>query len=178
MKKICRQLTGNNEADAEDLFQEVRLSVFKKIGQFRGKSELYTWIYRIAINANIDRLRCLKKTFKLLTRNHEEIDGHKGIGNLRIGGHKQNVNLEEENLIKNIDTNKARQVINAVLNGLPKQNRKVAKMKVQHVPDSEIAERLDISEITVRTNWLRTKREILRRLKSQSSRRKPKVKES
>jgi RNA polymerase sigma-70 factor (ECF subfamily) len=37
-------------ADAEDLTQEIFLSIFKSIGTFRGESELSTWITRIALN--------------------------------------------------------------------------------------------------------------------------------
>ncbi|MCU0662791.1 MAG: sigma-70 family RNA polymerase sigma factor [Myxococcota bacterium] len=37
-------------AEAEDLAQEVFISVFKHIDAFRGESSLATWIYRIAAN--------------------------------------------------------------------------------------------------------------------------------
>lgn len=39
-----------NAAEAEDLAQEVFISVFKHIESFRGDSSLATWIYRIAAN--------------------------------------------------------------------------------------------------------------------------------
>lgn len=46
-----------NEAEAEDVVQETFLSAFKGIGQFDGRSELRTWLYRIAHNAALMRLR-------------------------------------------------------------------------------------------------------------------------
>lgn len=46
---IVERLIGNR-AEAEDLTQEVFVSVFKAIGEFRGDSKLSTWIHRIAIN--------------------------------------------------------------------------------------------------------------------------------
>jgi RNA polymerase sigma-70 factor (ECF subfamily) len=46
-----------NEADAEDVMQETFISAFKAIGSFEGRSELSTWLYRIAYNAAMMRLR-------------------------------------------------------------------------------------------------------------------------
>lgn len=46
---LVERLIGNR-AEAEDLTQEVFVSVFKAIGDFRGDSKLSTWIHRIAIN--------------------------------------------------------------------------------------------------------------------------------
>jgi len=44
-------------AEAEDVLQETFLSVYRNIGGFRGDSGLGTWIYRIAANASLMRLR-------------------------------------------------------------------------------------------------------------------------
>jgi len=46
-----------NESDAEDLTQQVFLSLFRKIGQFRGESRLSTWLHRVALNAAFMHLR-------------------------------------------------------------------------------------------------------------------------
>ncbi len=56
--KICRYLTRLvGEFEAEDLTQEVCIKVSQALKDFRGKSQLSTWIYRIATNAAIDKLR-------------------------------------------------------------------------------------------------------------------------
>lgn len=46
-----------NEADAEDVLQETFLSAFKGIDSFEGRSNLGTWLYRIAYNTAMMRLR-------------------------------------------------------------------------------------------------------------------------
>lgn len=46
---LLYRLTENSE-EARDLTQETFLRAFQSIGQFRGESDLRTWIYRIAIN--------------------------------------------------------------------------------------------------------------------------------
>lgn len=49
IRSVIERLIGDT-AEAEDLTQEVFVSVFKAIGDFRGDSKLSTWIHRIAIN--------------------------------------------------------------------------------------------------------------------------------
>lgn len=45
------------EAEAEDLTQEVFVKISRGLEEFRGESQLATWIYRIATNTAVDRLR-------------------------------------------------------------------------------------------------------------------------
>ena len=45
------------EYEAEDLTQEIFVRVNQSLKTFRGESELSTWIYRIATNAAVDKLR-------------------------------------------------------------------------------------------------------------------------
>ena len=54
------RMLGNHE-EAEDLLQEVFITVFKKIDGFRGESSLSTWIYRIATNHCINRKKYLTR---------------------------------------------------------------------------------------------------------------------
>ncbi|TFB21751.1 sigma-70 family RNA polymerase sigma factor [Filobacillus milosensis] len=49
-----------NHTDTDDLTQEVFVTVYQKIDQFKGDSSLKSWIYRIAINKCKDHLRSFK----------------------------------------------------------------------------------------------------------------------
>ena len=52
-----------NDPEAEDVVQETFLNAFKGIARFDGRSELRTWLYRIAYNAAMMRLRRRKPEF-------------------------------------------------------------------------------------------------------------------
>lgn len=46
-----------NNADAEEITQDVFVSVYQSLGQFRKDAELSTWIYRITINKCKDHIK-------------------------------------------------------------------------------------------------------------------------
>jgi RNA polymerase sigma-70 factor (ECF subfamily) len=43
-----------NSADAEDITQEVFVTLYQKAGAFRGEADWKTWIYRICIHKSLD----------------------------------------------------------------------------------------------------------------------------
>lgn len=51
-----------NHADAEEVTPEVFVKVWQKAAEFRGHSRVTTWIYRIAANMAVDRLRSARAT--------------------------------------------------------------------------------------------------------------------
>ena len=53
---VCLLMT-KDVAEAEDLTQEAFLQVFRSVGSFRGDSAFSTWLYRIAVNTVLMKLR-------------------------------------------------------------------------------------------------------------------------
>lgn len=57
---LVLHLTGD-ETEAEDITQEVFLRAFNAIHNFAGRSQFFTWIYRIALNRSYNALRTRKR---------------------------------------------------------------------------------------------------------------------
>ena len=53
------RMIGNRQ-EAEDLAQDVFLTVYKAIGSYRGEGRFYTWLYRVASNTCKNRIKYLK----------------------------------------------------------------------------------------------------------------------
>ncbi len=53
---LCLRMLGSRE-ESEDLTQEIFLAVHRNLPRFRGEARLSTWIYRIARNRCLNRLR-------------------------------------------------------------------------------------------------------------------------
>lgn len=54
--KVCH-VYCKNEADRQDLFQEIVYQVWKSFASFRGEAKFTTWLYRIALNTAITYAR-------------------------------------------------------------------------------------------------------------------------
>src|ERR1700745_2793930 len=54
--RLAYRMTGNPH-DAEEVVQEAFLRGYQKLPQFTGNANFGTWVYRIAANYAIDRLR-------------------------------------------------------------------------------------------------------------------------
>jgi RNA polymerase sigma-70 factor (ECF subfamily) len=69
-----------NEADAEEIVQDVFLSLFRKIDAFEGRAALGTWIYRITVNAALIKRRGKRVELEVLLEDHLPTfreDGHR-----------------------------------------------------------------------------------------------------
>lgn len=68
---VVSRMLGNR-ADAEDLAQEVFITVFRSIESFRGDAKLNTWLYRVAINHCKNRIKYLDRRARKGSRELEE----------------------------------------------------------------------------------------------------------
>src|SRR3974377_1720402 len=53
---LARRMLGN-DADAEDVTQDVLLQVLRKLDTFRGQSAFPTWLHRVTVNAALAHRR-------------------------------------------------------------------------------------------------------------------------
>lgn len=95
---LAYHLTGNKE-DAEDITQEVFLAVFNGLPNFKGASEISTWIYSITVN------KCKEKTRRDLRQKRKGI--HVPLEKVDFFLRSQNtdaelIKVEEETRMRNI----------------------------------------------------------------------------
>jgi RNA polymerase sigma-70 factor (ECF subfamily) len=56
-----------NVEDAEEVTQDVFLTVYNKQSQFEGKAQLGTWIHRIAVNKSLDFIKARNFSYAVIT---------------------------------------------------------------------------------------------------------------
>ncbi len=63
-----------NQADAEDASQDAFISAYKNFGKFRGDSSVSTWLYRIAVNSALMKLRKDRRKFYLTQTGYDDTE--------------------------------------------------------------------------------------------------------
>ncbi len=115
--------------DSDDLVQEVFVKIWKHLDKFRGDSQLYTWIYRIATNECLSFLAKKKKRFFLPI-----VDVEKELANHIDNGH-------------NISGDEVEMKLQKALLKLPAKQRLVFNMK--YYDDMKYEQIAEITETSV-----------------------------
>ncbi len=68
---LCYRMLGNRE-EAEDVSQEVFITIFKSIDSFRGDSKFSTWLYRITANHCKNRIKYLARRYDRQKSEYDE----------------------------------------------------------------------------------------------------------
>ncbi|MFN0263621.1 sigma-70 family RNA polymerase sigma factor [Tepidamorphus sp. 3E244] len=142
--------SGADAALAEDLMQDVMMTVWRKVGLYNPQAgAASTWIFTIARNARIDRLR------RASSRPYVDIDDIELPSEAADG--------EDEAF-----ASQRAELIAAALDDLPPEQKQIMEMAfVEDMPQSEIAEKLTLPLGTVKSRMrlayskLRSKLEVL-----------------
>jgi RNA polymerase sigma-70 factor (ECF subfamily) len=86
--RLALHLTGS-EQQAQDIYQEAFLKVYRNLGSFRFECSFYTWVYRIVSNLCMDHLRRQQvrkeDSSRRVTSEGEEFDLLEQFPDLRAG---------------------------------------------------------------------------------------------
>jgi RNA polymerase sigma-70 factor (ECF subfamily) len=135
IRRYLARLVGTT--DAEDLQQDVFEKAQRAIGTFRGDSRALTWLYRVATNVAIDRLRSAGRRADL-----ERDDGDAGA----LPGPGTAHATDERSLDGEVDRKRMRECIMRVVDGLPPSQRAVILLgELRGLGDREMADALGIS---------------------------------
>jgi len=71
--RLAYRMTGNQQ-DAEDVVQDSFLRAYKQLARFDERASFGTWLYRIAVNCELDLVRSRKRRNELMTPEDSEMD--------------------------------------------------------------------------------------------------------
>ncbi len=141
----------HNEADAEEAAQEAILKAFTNLAKFRGDSKFSTWLFRIATNEALMKLR-KQRHQKLHDSLDEQREGEEGDYVPRDFADWREIPSEA------VQKKELRQALSLALASLPSKYQLVVVLRdVQHFTIAETADALGISESAVKTRLLRAR---------------------
>jgi RNA polymerase sigma-70 factor, ECF subfamily len=148
---LARRMLGN-EADAEDVTQEVLLQVLRKLHTFRGDSAFPTWLHRITVNAALAHRR------KLATRDERQMpDMMEQVfaGNGHHTGPLRPWSVRPEQQVLDRESH---QVIEQAIARLPETYRDVYVLAdVEGLPNAEIGDMLGLAVPAVKSRLHRAR---------------------
>lgn len=75
---FAQGLVGGSRADAEDVAQEAFVRAYRGLSKFDGRSELFTWLYRITVNSALNHMRTMKRQRVLARAGADRVAHHGG----------------------------------------------------------------------------------------------------
>lgn len=139
--RLAKAMTQNPE-DAEEVVQDVFLSVYRKIQSFDNRAAFSTWLYRIATNAALMKLRGRKPESLSL---EEFLPQFTEEGHVRMGvdwtKNPEALLLRQE----------AREIVKQGVEALPEDYRAVLVLRdIEGLSNQEVAEVLGLSVLAVK----------------------------
>ena len=134
-----------SEADAYDALQDAFICAFKSIRNFRGQSQLSTWLHRIVINAALGRLRAKQRPDEFCT----------DFDQLRLDLERTPEQMEQASQLAapevSLEGAETRALVRRCIEQLPEAYRIVLIMRdIDEFDTAEVAELLGLSLTNVR----------------------------
>ncbi|MCF7800811.1 MAG: sigma-70 family RNA polymerase sigma factor [Candidatus Marinimicrobia bacterium] len=137
-----------NREDAEDLLQETFITAFKKLDTFKEKSSFYTWVYRIAVNIALGRLREQSKMKIAYSIQEPDFENLQGLSISDWPVHIETKITDEE----------FRTALDATLDDLPEKYRSVFVLRdLEGHSTEETAKMLDLTVSNVKVRLMRAR---------------------
>lgn len=135
-----------NKEDAQEVAQEVYLTVYHKLKEFRFESSFKTWVYRITVNQAINMVKKESKTRDKTQTFDEAIDPP----------------AVEGDIVAQVEKEHQEKIIEELLGALnPDQRACVILRNIEGLSYEEIAEALKLNINTVRTRLKRAREKML-----------------
>lgn len=145
------RVVGSHE-DAADAAQDAFVQAFTKLDSFRGESQFYTWLYRIAMNVALSRQRRRRPTASV-----DHVKESVGDEPLDAGEGPEETVLSQERV----------EHVQAALSNLGDEHRQILVLReIEGFAYEEIASILDLPVGTVRSRIFRARVQLKEKLAS------------
>ncbi|QHS23981.1 RNA polymerase sigma factor SigW [Virgibacillus sp. MSP4-1] len=153
--QICYRMLGNLH-EAEDIAQEAFVRAYTNIQSFDEKRKFSTWLYRIATNLSIDRIRKRKPDFYL----DAEVKGTEGLTMY------SQLSMDEPLPEEKVESMELNDYIQRQILSLPEKYRSVISLRyVDDLSLQEISEALEMPMGTVKTRIHRGREALRKKLR-------------
>ena len=140
-----------NQMDAQDVAQEVLLTIYRKIHTFQGKSAFSSWVYRVTLNATYMKLRSKKKEPKISIEDMLPSFNSSGYQQEKI----QDLSENTESLLF---SNETKSVIKKAVDQLPEKEKVVFMLRdVEGLSTEKVGEILDLTIPAVKSRLHRAR---------------------
>jgi RNA polymerase sigma-70 factor (ECF subfamily) len=152
--RVAQGIT-RSASDAEEVIQDVFLSLLNKAASFEGRAALGTWLYRITVNAAPNKRRGKRAQLEVLIEDH--------LPTFKEDGHREGdraflladwSDLPDETLL----SKEGRETIRAAIDRLPAQYRAVLVLRdVEELSTEDVAEALGATVASVKSRLHRAR---------------------
>jgi RNA polymerase sigma factor (sigma-70 family) len=146
---LALQYVQNSE-DAEEITQDVFVSVYKKLTTFDAKATVKTWIYRITINKSLDFIKAKKAIKRQFFFDSKKLDTNENI---------QLPNFNHPGVI--LENKEALKRLFWAINQLSENQKTVIiLLKIEAKTQKETAEIMNLSEKAIESLFQRAKKKL------------------
>lgn len=152
------RLFARNEDDALDFTQDVYLQAYKKVSSFKGRSKPSTWLYSLALNLGLNKIRKNKKI--LFKDSKEDLDAFLAPEN----------DQPDKIVLEMLNRKDVKNKIEKALWELQESYRLPLLLYFfEEMPYKEISKSLEIPEGTIKSYVYRGKIQLRDKLKNEAS---------
>lgn len=131
-----------NHSDADDVTQETFVRAYKGLASFDGRSDFFTWLYRVTVNTALNSLRTGKRGAALAQKSGTEAE--------HIGGRPEALGAQPGDPAQKLaQSTEVTRVLEAIAELSPSLRVTIVLATIEELPHKQIAEILEIPEGTV-----------------------------
>jgi RNA polymerase sigma-70 factor (ECF subfamily) len=148
-----------NHGDADDVAQDVFLRAYRALPSFDGRSDLFTWLYRITVNTALNHIRTRKRADQI---------AQAGANETQAEGRPERLGAVDPDPRRSAEmTERMRRVIDSLCELSPTLRITLVLATVEGLPYRKIAELLEIPEGTVAWRINEARKQLKQRLEGE-----------